>query len=115
VVLIVESTDLVFAVDSIPAIFAVTTDPFIVYTSNVCAILGLRALYFLLANVVEKFHYLSTGLSIILIFVGIKMLIEKFYHISIGASLTVVFSVLTISIIASLWRERQLAAMPTAE
>jgi len=115
VVLIVESTDLVFAVDSIPAIFAVTTDPFIVYTSNVCAILGLRALYFLLANVVEKFHYLSTGLSIILIFVGIKMLIEKFYHISIGASLSVVFSVLAISIIASLWRERQLAAMPNTE
>ena len=106
VVLFVESTDLLFAVDSIPAIFAVTTDPFIVYTSNVCAILGLRALYFLLANVVEKFHYLSTGLSIILIFVGVKMLVEKIYEIPIGVSLGVVFSVLIISIIASLWRER---------
>jgi len=109
VVLIVESTDLVFAVDSIPAIFAVTKDPFIVYTSNVCAILGLRALYFLLANVVEKFHYLSTGLSFILIFVGVKMLIESFYKIPIGFSLAVVFGILTIAIIASVWRERQFA------
>lgn len=109
VVLFVESTDLVFAVDSIPAIFAVTTDPFIVYTSNVCAILGLRALYFLLANVVDKFHYLSAGLSVILVFVGIKMLIEKLYVIPIGISLGVIFSVLTVSIIASLWREKQIA------
>jgi len=117
VVLFVESTDLLFAVDSIPAIFAVTTDSFIVYTSNVCAILGLRALYFLLANVVEKFHYLSAGLSIILIFVGIKMLIEKFYAIPIGASLGVVFSILTIAIVASLWREKQLSknVMKSAE
>lgn len=107
VVLFVESTDLVFALDSIPAIFSVTKDPFIIYTSNVCAILGLRALYFLLANVVDKFHYLSAGLAVILIFVGVKMVIEGFYHISIGVSLGVIFSVLTISIIASLWRDRQ--------
>src|SRR5262249_48568031 len=74
VLLIVESTDLVFAVDSIPAIFAVTTDPFIVYTSNVFAILGLRSLYFLLAGVMDKFHYLTLGLSAVLTFVGAKML-----------------------------------------
>ena len=74
VLLIVESTDLVFAVDSIPAIFAVTQDPFIVYTSNVFAILGLRSLYFLLAGVMHKFHYLKLGLSAVLTFVGVKML-----------------------------------------
>jgi tellurite resistance protein TerC len=107
VVLFVESTDLVFALDSIPAIFSVTKDPFIIYTSNVCAILGLRALYFLLANVVDKFHYLSAGLAVILIFVGVKMVIEGFYHISIGVSLSVIFSVLIISVVASLWRDRQ--------
>ena len=108
VVLFVESTDLLFAVDSIPAIFAVTTDIFIIYTSNVCAILGLRALYFLLANVVEKFHYLSAGLSIILIFVGIKMLIDSFYKIPVVISLSVVFGVLMVAIVASLWHERRI-------
>ncbi|MCC6261276.1 MAG: TerC family protein [Anaerolineales bacterium] len=109
VLLFVESTDLVFALDSIPAIFAITKDPFIIYTSNVCAILGLRALYFLLASVVDKFHYLSTGLAVILIFVGMKMLIEGFYHIPISLSLGVIFSVLTVSIVASLWRDKKLA------
>ncbi len=108
VLLIIESTDLVFAVDSIPAIFAVTKDPFIVYTSNVCAILGLRALYFLLANVVEKFHYLSTGLAIVLIFVGAKMLLDTVYEIPMTVSLGVVFVVLTTSIVASLIRDRQI-------
>jgi tellurite resistance protein TerC len=106
ILLIVESTDLVFAVDSIPAIFAVTQDPFIVYTSNVFAILGLRALYFLLANIMDKFQYLKLGLSAVLTFVGIKMVIVDFYKIPVGVSLGVVASILTVSIIASLWKTR---------
>ncbi|MBC7877481.1 MAG: TerC family protein [Anaerolineales bacterium] len=106
ILLIVESTDLVFAVDSIPAIFAVTRDPFIVYTSNVCAILGLRALYFLLANVMDKFQYLKLGLSVVLTFIGVKMVIADLYHIPVGVSLGIVASVLTISIVASLWKAR---------
>ncbi len=104
--LIVESTDLVFAVDSIPAIFAVTRDPFIVYSSNVFAILGLRALYFLLANVMDKFQYLKLGLSAVLTFIGIKMVIADIYHIPIGVSLAVVAIILMISIVASLWKAR---------
>lgn len=104
VLLIVESTDLIFAVDSIPAIFAVTQDPFIVYTSNVFAILGLRALYFLLANIMDKFQYLKLGLSAVLTFVGVKMLIVDFYKIPVGVSLGVVAAILTISVLASLWR-----------
>jgi tellurite resistance protein TerC len=107
ILLVVESTDLVFAVDSIPAIFAVTHDPFIVYTSNVCAILGLRALYFLLANVMHQFQYLKLGLSVVLTFIGIKMVIVDLYHIPVGVSLAVVASVLTISIVASLWKTRR--------
>jgi TerC family integral membrane protein len=106
ILLIVESTDLVFAVDSIPAIFAVTQDPFIVYTSNVFAILGLRALYFLLANIMDKFQYLKLGLSAVLTFVGIKMVVVDFYKIPVGVSLGVVVSILTVSIIASLWKTR---------
>ena len=101
VMLIVNTTDIVFATDSIPAIFAVTRDPFIVYTSNICAVLGLRALYFLLAGVVDKFVYLKLGLSIILIFIGLKMLLEPFFHLTIGASLGVVGAVLGSSIWAS--------------
>ena len=86
VLVIVETTDLIFAVDSIPAIFAVTGDPFIVYTSNVFAILGLRSLYFLLAGVVEKFHYLKLGLAIVLMFVGVKMLSEGYLARQFGLS-----------------------------
>src|SRR5688572_18875535 len=107
ILLIVESTDLVFAVDSIPAIFAVTRDPFLVYTSNVCAILGLRALYFLLAGVMDQFQYLKLGLSVVLTFIGIKMVIVDLYHIPVGVSLVVVASVLSISIVASLWKTRR--------
>src|SRR5215216_1873749 len=107
VLLIVESTDLVFAVDSIPAIFAVTEDPFIVYTSNVFAILGLRSLYFLLAGVMHKFYYLKLGLSAVLTFVGVKMVIVDFYKIPVGVSLGVVAGILTISILASLWKARK--------
>jgi tellurite resistance protein TerC len=102
VLLIVDTTDVIFATDSIPAIFAVTRDPFIVYTSNICAVLGLRALYFLLASVVDKFVYLKLGLSIVLIFIGAKMLLEGFFHIPIIAALGVVAAVLGSSIIVSM-------------
>jgi tellurite resistance protein TerC len=108
VLLLVESTDLVFAVDSIPAIFAVTDDPFIVYTSNVFAILGLRSLYFLLAGVVDKFYYLKLGLSVVLVFVGTKMAMVDLYKIPVGVSLGVIAGILGISVIASLWRAQRL-------
>lgn len=112
VLVIVEVTDLVFAVDSIPAIFAVTTNTFIVYTSNVFAILGLRSMYFLLAGVVEKFHYLRAGLAIVLTFIGVKMLIVIAHvEIPIWFSLTVVISVLTLSVLASLiWPKQEVRA-----
>ena len=109
VLITVEVTDLVFAVDSIPAIFGITTNTFIVYTSNVFAILGLRSLYFLLAGIIEKFHYLKIGLSIVLAFVGVKMLteglVEKYLHLGkeniITISLVVVATVLIGSVVAS--------------
>lgn len=109
VLLIVESTDVVFAVDSIPAIFAVTRDPFIVYTSNVFAILGLRSLYFLLAGALDKFHYLKPALAVILSFVGLKMLISNFYKIPVGVSLGVIATLLIVAVVASLVRARRLA------
>ena len=102
VLIFIEFTDLVFAVDSIPAIFAVTTDPFIVFTSNVLAILGLRSMYFLLANVVHRFVYLKTGLSVILLFIGTKMLLLDIYKIPTSISLLVVAGILTLSIVVSL-------------
>ena len=103
VLVLVETTDLVFAVDSIPAIFAVTRDPFLVYTSNVFAILGLRSMYFLLAGVIDKFHFLKLGLSAVLVFVGVKMLITFFhFEIPITISLLVVAAVLGGSVILSL-------------
>lgn len=102
VLVVVETTDVIFAVDSIPAIFAVTRDPFIVYTSNVFAILGLRALYFLLAGVMDMFTYLKIGLSLVLCFVGAKMMIVDVYKIPIGVSLGVVGGILVLSVIASL-------------
>ncbi len=107
VLLVVETTDLVFAVDSIPAILAITHDPFIVYTSNVFAILGLRALYFALAAVMDLFHYLHYGLSVILVFVGVKMIVSGFFKIPVGIALAVVVGVLVISIAASLMRPRE--------
>ena len=107
VLILVEFTDLVFAVDSIPAIFGITRDPFIVFTSNIFAILGLRSMYFLLAAVVEKFYLLKYGLAIILSFIGVKMLGEAWFHIDILISLAVVVGTLALSIIASLiWQER---------
>jgi len=102
VLLIVDTTDVIFATDSIPAIFAVTRDLFIIYTSNICAVLGLRALYFLLAGMVDKFIYLKLGLSLVLIFIGGKMLLEPLVHLPIVASLGVVGAVLAASILASL-------------
>ncbi|UFP92548.1 TerC family protein [Gloeobacter morelensis] len=108
VLLLVETTDLIFAVDSIPAIFAVTTDPFIVYTSNVFAILGLRSLYFVLAGVVGKFHYLKLALSVILTFVGTKMLLIDIFKIPIAVSLLVIVSVLAVAVVASIVRARLL-------
>ncbi len=107
VLITVETTDVVFAVDSIPAVFGITRDPFIVYSSNVFAILGLRALYFLLAGVMNTFYYLKFGLSLILAFIGCKMLVEDFVHVPILVSLTVVGSVLTVAIAASLVRNRR--------
>jgi len=102
VLVTVEATDLVFATDSIPAIFGITRDPFIVYTSNICAILGLRSMYFLLARVVDRFIYLGKGLGIVLVFIGIKMLIGEVYEVPIGLSLSVVATVLAGSIVLSL-------------
>ena len=110
VLIMVETTDLVFAVDSIPAIFAVTQDPFIVYTSNVFAILGLRSLYFVLAGVIDKFYYLKMGLAVILTFVGVKMTLVDIYKIPTPASLGVIAGVLTIAVVASLLRARKLEA-----
>lgn len=100
--LVVESSDVIFAVDSIPAVLAVTHDPFIVYTSNVFAIMGLRSLYYLLAHVMEMFAYLKLGISFILAFVGVKMLLTDLCHIPIFFSLGVIVGVLTISILASI-------------
>jgi len=102
VLVTVEATDVVFATDSIPAIFGITRDPFIVYTSNICAILGLRSMYFLLSAVVSRFAYLGTGLGIVLIFIGAKMLIGSVYHIPIGLSLSIVAIILLGSIALSL-------------
>lgn len=103
VLLVVESTDLLFAIDSIPAIFAITQDPFIVYTSNIFAILGLRSLYFLLAHVLDSFRYLSKGLAIVLMFIGVKMLAADWIHVPVLVSLAVVLGIVAISIALSLW------------
>ncbi|HLR46213.1 MAG TPA: TerC family protein [Deinococcales bacterium] len=106
VLIIVEVTDLVFAVDSIPAIFAITTEPFIVFTSNIFAILGLRSLYFLLAGIIHRFVYLQAGLAVILSYVGLKMLIADFVEIPTLLSLGVIAAVLLVSIVASVLRNR---------
>jgi tellurite resistance protein TerC len=100
--IVIEVTDLIFAVDSIPAVFAITRDPFIVYTSNICAILGLRSLYFLLARLMERFIYLRTGLAFVLGFVGIKMIIADHFHVPTGVSLIVIVVILAITITTSM-------------
>ena len=107
VLVAVETTDIIFAVDSIPAILAITLDPFIVYTSNVFAILGLRALYFALAGVMELFHHLHYGLSAVLVFVGIKMLITDLYKIPVSIALSVVAGILLISVMASIFDKKK--------
>jgi tellurite resistance protein TerC len=99
-----EATDLVFSLDSIPAVFAVTTDSFIVFTSNIFAMLGLRSLYFLLAGVIERFTYLKTGLALVLVFVGAKMLVSDVFHVPTLVSLAVIVAILSLSIVASLYR-----------
>ncbi len=123
VLVVVETTDLVFAVDSIPAIFAVTHNPFLVYTSNVFAILGLRSLYFVLAGVIHKFHYLKLGLSVVLAFVGVKMLLPDLsaallgvsYKIPTAISLGVVAAILAVAVAASFVRDRRLQALSRNE
>jgi tellurite resistance protein TerC len=109
VLIVVETTDLLFAVDSIPAIFAITQDPFIIYTSNVFAILGLRSLYFALAGMMDLFYYLRHGLSIILIFVGVKMLLVSIIHIPVGVALGVIGCILLVAIFASILRAKTLS------
>ncbi|HET9986506.1 MAG TPA: TerC family protein [Longimicrobiales bacterium] len=114
VLLVIETTDLLFAVDSIPAIFAITTDPFIVYTSNIFAILGLRSLYFALAAVLDLFHYLKVGLAVVLVFVGLKMLLADVYKVPIGLALGVVGGILLLSIAASLiWPPKDAGERPS--
>lgn len=107
VLIVIETTDVVFAIDSIPAIFAITQDTFIVFTSNAFAILGLRALYFVFAGAMGRFVYLKIGLAVILVFVGIKMLISDLYHMPIGLSLGFIALALTVSIVASLRATRE--------
>jgi tellurite resistance protein TerC len=107
--MVVEFTDLVFAFDSIPAIFAITTDPFIVFTSNVFAILGLRSLYFVIAKAHDMFSHLKTGLAVILVFIGIKLLVKDFWHPNIFVALGVVLGILIISIVASIFHKPKTA------
>jgi len=107
VLILIETSDVVFAVDSIPAIFAITTDPFIVFTSNIFAIMGLRALYFLLADVADRFHLLKYGLAMVLTFIGSKMLIAPWYHVPVAASLAIVVVLIGASVIASLIATRK--------
>ncbi|GEP35057.1 tellurium resistance protein TerC [Nocardioides szechwanensis] len=115
VLVMVETTDIIFAVDSIPAIFAVTQDPFLVFTSNAFAILGLRAMYFLLADLIDRFIYLKAGLAAILVFVGIKMLLLDVYKMPIWLSLSVITACLTVAVVASLRATRDLVAPRPAE
>jgi len=106
VLVVIETTDLLLATDSIPAVLAITLKPFIVYTSNVFAVLGLRSMYFVLAGMMALFHYLHYGLSVVLIFIGAKMLISDYYQIPTGVALGVVAGVLLVSIMASMLHPR---------
>jgi tellurite resistance protein TerC len=110
VLIVVETTDLLFATDSIPAVLAITRDPFIVFTSNVFAILGLRSLYFALAGMMEVFHFLHYGLAVILSFIGLKMLISNYYHLPTAVALGVVGGVLALSVAASIIFPKKSAA-----
>lgn len=113
VLVVVEFTDLIFAIDSIPAIFAITFDPFLVYTSNVFAVLGLRSLYFLLCGVMDRFHYLKIGLSFVLSFVGVKMLIKDIYEIPVAVSLLVIAGILFTAVVASMLFPKSEAECPS--
>ena len=115
VLILIEITDLIFAVDSIPAIFAVTREPFLVFTSNAFAILGLRAMYFLLADLMHRFVYLKVGLAGVLVFVGMKMLLLDVYKIPIGISLSVIALLISASVAASLLRTRHLPTLNTLD
>jgi tellurite resistance protein TerC len=106
VLLFVEWSDLVFAIDSIPAIFAITRDPFIVYTSNILAVLGLRALYFVLANFMDRFEYMKPGVAVILVFVGVKMLLNGMVHVPVAVSLGIILAILAASVVFSLRKTR---------
>jgi tellurite resistance protein TerC len=112
---VVEITDVVFAVDSVPAILAVSREPFIVFASNAFAILGLRAMYFLLGDAKERFHYLSHALGAILIFVGIKMTVSHWFHLPTTASLAVIVALLVAAIVFSVRRNKRLAASGTPD
>lgn len=109
VLILVELSDVVFAVDSIPAIFAITTDPFIVATSNIFAIMGLRALYFLLMDMADRFHLIKYGLAVVLTFIGVKLIIIPWFHMPVAVSLSVVVLVLALSVVASIWVTRNTA------
>ncbi len=102
ILLVIEFTDVIFAVDSVPAIFSITQDPYIVYFSNIFAIIGLRSLFFLVENLVEKFSYLKIGLSVLLVFIGVKMLIHDYFQITTMHSLLIVLAILVTSIVLSL-------------
>jgi len=115
VLVLIETSDIIFAVDSIPAIFAVTDDPFLVFTSNAFAILGLRALYFMLAGMIHRFVYLKIGLAIVLVYVGLKMLVSTVYKIPIWTSLTFITVAIAVSIIASLRSTRAADAQARGE
>ena len=111
--IVIDVMDLVFAVDSIPAVFAITQDPFIIYTSNICAILGLRSLYFLLAHLINRFIYLKTGLALVLGFVGVKMIVGDLFHIPSGISLVIIISILAVTIFVSMIVTRRRAIRET--
>ena len=106
--MVIETTDIMFAFDSIPAIFAITTDPFIVFTSNIFAILGLRSLYFVLASMIDKFHYLKPALVFILFFVGVKMLLSHHIHLPEWASLGVILVTLSLGVLASVFSTKKM-------
>ena len=114
VLVVIETSDILFAIDSIPAIFAITTDPFIVFSSNAFAILGLRSLYFMLAGLIDRFAYLKLGLSALLVFAGVKILISDVYKMPVFVSLAVIVGILAVSIGYSLYRTRGLASAAPA-
>ncbi len=114
VLIVIELTDVIFAVDSVPAVLAISRDTYVVYASNIMAILGLRALYFVLAGMMGRFHYLGTGLALILIFIGAKMLTAKFFHLPTWASLVAILGVLSGAVGLSLLRSQPAEGPPGA-